>query len=151
MSVLRLRAAGPLSTLQDRGRFGYLRFGVSPSGALDPLYLAAANALAGNPSDTAAVEFTLAGDTYEVDADSVRIAVAGDFAVAIDGKPAAAWRSHRLLRGQSFAIGPAARGARGYLAVEGGFAVAPVLGSMSTHLRTRMGGLDGGTLTESSS
>lgn len=146
MSALVVRAAGPLSTLQDRGRFGYQRFGVSPAGAFDPLYLAAANALVGNPPDTAAVEFTLAGDSLQVEADSVRLAVAGDFAVAIDGKPAAAWRSHRLLRGQTIAIGPAARGARGYLAVERGFAVAPVLGSVSTHVRTRMGGLDGGPL-----
>lgn len=146
MSALVVTSAGPQSTLQDRGRIGYQRFGVSPAGALDPLYLAAANALAGNPADAAAVEFTLAGDTYAVEADSVRIAVAGDFAVAINGRPAASWRSHRLLRGQTLAVGPAARGARGYLAAEGGFAVAPVLGSVSTHLRTRIGGLDGGAL-----
>ena len=146
MSALIVRSAGPLSMLQDRGRLGYQRYGVSPAGAFDPLYLAAANALAGNPPATAGVEFTLAGDTYAIEADSARIAVAGDFAVAIDGRPAAAWRSHRLQRGQTLAIGPAARGARGYLAVEGGFAVPPVLGSVATHVRTRIGGLDGGPL-----
>ncbi len=146
MSALAVLAAGPHSTLQDRGRIGYQRFGVAVAGAFDPLALAAANALAGNAADAGGVEFTLAGDRYEVAADSVRIAIAGDFAVAIDGAPAAPWRSHRLVRGQTLAIGAASRGARGYLAAEGGFAVKPVLGSVATHVRTRMGGLDGGPL-----
>jgi biotin-dependent carboxylase-like uncharacterized protein len=146
VNALVVLAAGPLSTLQDRGRVGYQRYGVAVAGAFDALALAAANALVGNPPDRGAVEFTLAGDRYEVAADSVRVAIAGDFAVAIDGAPAAPWRSHRLVRGQTLAIGAASRGARGYLAVEGGFAVLPVLGSVATHVRTRMGGLDGGPL-----
>jgi biotin-dependent carboxylase-like uncharacterized protein len=146
VSQLIVLAAGPHSTLQDRGRVGYQRYGVAVAGAFDALTLAAANALVGNSPATAGIEFTLAGDRYEVAADGVRIAVAGDFAVAIDGAPAAPWRSHRLTRGQTLAVGAASRGARSYLAVEGGFAVPPVLGSVATHVRTRMGGLDGGPL-----
>ena len=146
MSALVVLAAGPSSTVQDRGRLGYQRYGVAVAGAFDPLALAAANALVGNQPEVGAVEFTLAGDRYEVAAEAVRIAVAGDFAVAIDGAPAAPWRSHRLAHGQVLAIGAASRGARGYLAVEGGFAVPQVLGSVATHVRSRIGGLDGGPL-----
>lgn len=145
-AVLRVAAAGPSSTLQDRGRFGYQRFGVSTAGAFDPLYLAVANALVGNPAETAGIETTLMGDTYEVMAESARIAFAGDFALQIDGQGAEAWRSHRLARGQKLKIGMAKKGARGYLAVEGGFDIAPTLGSLSTHVRTGIGGLDGGKL-----
>jgi len=144
--ALRVLAAGPSSTLQDGGRIGYQRFGVSAAGAFDPLYLAVANALVGNPPKTGAVETTLMGDTYEIATASARLAFAGDFGLQIDGSPAEPWRSHRLMRGQKLKIGMAKKGARGYLAVEGGFAVAPKLGSISTHARTGIGGLDGGKL-----
>lgn len=148
MSALIVTAAGPYSTLQDRGRFGYLRFGVATAGAVDPLLLAAANALVGNPVFAAGVEMTLAGDTYRVEADSVRIAVAGGAAPTIDGAAAPAWRSHLLRRGQVLRVGAIKDGARAYLAVAGGFAVAPTLGSVSTHPRTGLGGLDGGKLKD---
>jgi biotin-dependent carboxylase-like uncharacterized protein len=145
---LRLLAAGPLSTVQDAGRFGHQRFGVSTAGAFDPLYLAAANALVGNRRwDEGAVEITLRGDSWEVLAESCRVAVAGDFEVAIGDRPVGVWRSHTLRRGDVLKIG-AARGTdvRGYLAVTGGLALPPVLGSVATHVRTRLGGLDGRAL-----
>ena len=93
-----------------------------------------------------AIEFTLVGDTYAVEADSCRIAVAGDAEVVIDGQPRLAWTSHRLTRGQRLRIGAMASGARGYLAVAGGFDAAPVLGSVSTHLRSGLGGFSGSRL-----
>jgi biotin-dependent carboxylase-like uncharacterized protein len=141
--ALEVVAAGPGSTLQDRGRFGHQRFGVSTAGAADPLLLAASNALVGNDAYEGAVEFTLVGDTYEVAAESCRIAVAGESYLTIDGQPHLSWTSHRLTRGQRFRIGALASGARGYLAVAGGFDAAPVLGSVSTHLRSGLGGFSG--------
>jgi biotin-dependent carboxylase-like uncharacterized protein len=139
MSVLEIEQAGPASILQDGGRFGFLSRGVSPAGAFDPLFHSIANTLAGNPADTAAVEFLMRGDTWRVQADSCRVAVAGDFSVQIDGEKAAPWRSFTLRRGQRIAIGPARSGARGYFAVAGGFALEPVLGSLSMHARTGIG------------
>src|SRR5690242_661472 len=111
-ALLEVVAAGPGSTLQDRGRFGHQRFGVSTAGAVDPLLLATANVLAGNDPFEGAIEFTLVGDTYAVAAESCRIAVAGDAAVLIDDRPALAWTSHRLTRGQRLRIGALASGAR---------------------------------------
>ncbi len=143
---LKVVAAGPLSTIQDGGRHGYQRYGVSVAGAFDPLFLAAANALVGNPPGEGAVELTMTGDGYEVAADGLRLAVVGDFALTIDGEAAAPWRSHTLARGQVVRIGVARSGLRGYLAVAGGFALVPQLGSVATHLRNRLGGLDGGRL-----
>ena len=71
---LRAVLPGPYVTIQDAGRHGWRRFGVSVSGAMDPPALAAANALVGNPADTAALEFAHVGGTWEVAADSCRIA-----------------------------------------------------------------------------
>jgi len=144
MSGLLIRQAGPSSTVQDLGRTGSQRFGISPAGAADPLLLAIANTLAGNAADTAGIECTLMGDTYEVTAGSARLAVAGDVVLRIDGEPAPAWTAHKLRRGQVLKmVGPVKRGLRFYLAAEGGFAVDPVLGSRSTHARTGIGGNEG--------
>ena len=117
---LKVIAAGPGSTLQDRGRLGHQRFGVSTAGAADPLLLAASNALVGNDAFEGAIEFTLVGDTLEVAARSCRIAVTGDAELTIDGQPHLPWTSHRLDQGQRLRVGALATGARGYLAVAGG-------------------------------
>jgi 5-oxoprolinase (ATP-hydrolysing) subunit C len=143
---LQVKTAGPLSTVQDAGRFGWQRFGVSVSGAFDSTYLAVANRLVGNAPGDVAIEMTLRGDSYVVTAKSCRIALAGDFALSIDGEPAAAWRSHRLVQGQALKLGGAKRDLRGYLAVAGGFALAPTLGSLATHVRTGIGGFNGRAL-----
>ena len=140
MSALVVVAPGPLSTLQDSGRWGHLRNGVTPAGAMDMIALAAANLLVGNPPGEAAIEFTLGGDTLELDADGARFAVAGDVAITVAGAAVAPWRSLALKRGERVQVGALRRGARGYLAVAGGFATPRELGSRSTHVRSGLGG-----------
>ncbi|WP_210483065.1 biotin-dependent carboxyltransferase family protein [Microvirga antarctica] len=135
---------GTLSTIQDFGRYGLQRFGISAAGALDPMAMRIANALVGNSPGEAVVEFTLSGGSLRVEADLCRIAVAGaEMPLAIDGAPAEPYRAHDLARGSILTIGFARTGMRAYLAVGGGFAIEPVLGSRSTHLRTGLGGIDG--------
>lgn len=144
---LLMRRAGPSSTVQDLGRQGVGRLGVSPAGAMDPLLLRAANVAVDNPQGTACIEWTVQAGCFEVQAESARLAVTGDCAIAIDGVPAAPWRSHLLRRGQQIDI--AARGdLRGYVAVFGGFDIAPVLGSLSTHVRSGLGGWQGRALRD---
>ena len=140
MTALVLTAAGPFSTLQDAGRWGYLRYGVTPAGAMDMIALAAANLLVGNPPGEAAIEFTLAGDGLELDGDSARLAVIGDVPITLGSAQLAPWRSFTLKRGERLQIGALRRGARGYLAVAGGFALSPQLGSRATHARSGLGG-----------
>jgi 5-oxoprolinase (ATP-hydrolysing) subunit C len=142
-AALEVVAPGFLTTVQDLGRFGYQRFGVSPAGAIDGHLLQIANALVGNAPDEAALEMTLQGATLTITAPAARLAFAGDFAVAIDDQPASPYSSHILRRGQVLAVGRAQGGMRGYLAVAGGLAVAAELGSRATHLRARLGGIDG--------
>jgi biotin-dependent carboxylase-like uncharacterized protein len=144
---LRVDSPGPLATVQDLGRRGWLRFGVPAAGAMDPIGLALANALVGNPPGTAAIELTLAGGRFTVLDGPARIAVAGgDFPLLLDGHPAAGGRSYRLEPGQTIAVGAARTGARAYLAVAGGFRMAPQLGSLATHLRSGIGGWHGRAL-----
>jgi len=86
---LHVVAPGLLTTIQDRGRFGYQHLGVPVSGALDPVSLHAANLLVGNPPDAGALEAACVGPTLAVEADDVRIAVVGANA-AIDILPGVA-------------------------------------------------------------
>jgi len=138
---------GIFATLQDMGRWGYLRYGVSNSGAMDRVSLQIANLLVGNDPGEAAIEFTAVGGAYEVAADSCRIAVAGGrFPVAVGGEPVPPLTSCTLGRGARIVIGQAVSGMRGYLAVAGGFDVSKTLGSVSTHVRFGLGGLDGKAL-----
>jgi len=147
--ALRAIAPGPFVTIQDAGRRGWRRFGVSGAGAMDAAALSAANALVGNAPGTAAVEFAHVGGRWQIATDSCRIAVTGgDFAVSADGARLACWQSHTLRRGQRIDIGGAPDAAWGYLAVANGFALSPQLGSYATHQRSGLGGIGGSCLTE---
>ena len=152
MSGLRVVSAGFAPTLQDFGRPQVQHLGVPPSGALDPVALRIANALVGNPPETAAIEMRVMGPTLEIDADAVRLALVGTgSAVEILGERRVEAPSHqsiRLTRGRRLRIGSLSDTGVAYLAVEGGFAVEPVYGSLSTYTRALIGGLDGRALRD---
>lgn len=145
--VLAIEQPGPLSTLQDFGRYGYQRYGISASGAMDAVALEIANGLAGNPAGTAAIEMTMAGLTAVARGGACRVALAGaDMGVAVNGRRMDGWRAYALEEGDRIEIGPARAGVYAYLAVAGGFAIAPTLGSLSTHTRSGIGGFEGRAL-----
>lgn len=147
MTELSVKACGPMTSLQDRGRLGFQHFGVSPSGAMDLRALAVANALVGNAPETAAIEFMNLGGAFTCTGGDLRLAVAGaGCALSIDGTPVPPQTSTLLKEGQTLQVGHARTGTFAYLAVAGGFAVAPQLGSLSLHLRSRLGGLKGAPL-----
>jgi len=147
IASLKAIAPGPFVTLQDSGRRGWMRYGVPGSGAMDNESLAVANALVGNTAGHAALEFAHVGGEWEVTAWSCRIAVTGgSFSVTVDGERLAANASHTLTRGQRLKLMGAPDAVWGYLAVAGGFDVRQQLGSLSTHLRSGIGGLHGSVL-----
>ena len=153
-ATLRILEPGLLSTLQDRGRHGYQRLGIPVSGALDWVSFEIANMLVGNPAGTAAIEMSFAGPALEVAAASARVALAGTSGMIeiLDpgsGRPARlpALQSVRLERGTRFRIPGFGDSAVAYLAVEGGFDIASVMGSLSTHWRAQIGPLDGCRIT----
>ncbi|SFK48164.1 biotin-dependent carboxyltransferase family protein [Methylocapsa palsarum] len=146
---LRLLCAGPGVTIQDEGRRGYLRYGVTEAGPMDWTAFRTANLALGNESHAAAIEISLGGLRAICENGPLWIAYAGaDFNWRRDGAllPPAA----RLLLqpGDSLTVRPGAMGAWTYLAVEGGFDTEPELGSRATHTRSSMGGVDGRMLRE---
>jgi antagonist of KipI len=140
MSIRVLRP-GLLSTLQDRGRHGLQHVGLCPGGAMDPVALALANALVGNARDEAALEITVIGPELEFEEPSLVAVCGAEFKGSFPHN-----RPVLAPAGSRYNVGRAVRGARAYLAVAGGFAVEPVLGSRSTFLPGRFGGFQGRAL-----
>ena len=145
MSV-RVLAPGALTTVQDGGRRASRALGVGCSGALDPDAAAVANLLVGNAVDAAVLEITLAGPRLQFDT-AARIAICGAHVdVRADDIPIPGWRPIGVPAGTRLSIGACRDGARAWLAIAGGFAVDPVLGSRSTDLRGGFGGVGGRAL-----
>ncbi len=137
---------GLLTSVQDLGRRGYERFGVPVAGAMDPFALRAANVLVGNPPEAAGLEITVAGPTLRATANCL-IAVGGaDLGLRVNGWPIPTWASAFVRRGWRIEFDGQRSGCRAYLAVAGGFAVSPVMGSRATYLRGSLGGLEGRAL-----
>ncbi|MCY1277767.1 putative protein YbgK [compost metagenome] len=143
MSGLRVIKPGPLSLLQDAGRFGWQHLGVSPAGPMDPQAAAWANRLLGNPRHCAVLEIALGGVELEAE-EALWVAFTGaDMPLSVDGELRLNWSRFRLEAGQRLQIGFARSGQRGYLALVGGIRAEPVLGSVACQLREGLGGLDG--------
>lgn len=139
----RVERAGPLALLQDAGRFGVRRLGVTQGGPADLHGWAWANRLAGNPWGTPALEVTFGGLALVAERD-LTLAVAGaDLGATLDGEPLPLWQRVTCREGQRLVFTAPANGLRAYLAVAGGFVAEPVLGSVACVMREGLGGFDG--------
>jgi len=146
MMNVRVIKPGMLTTIQDRGRWGLQSRGVPVAGPMDPVSHRVANALVGNDSEAATLEITLLGPELEFEAERL-IAVAGaEFEITLDNKPVPMHAPFIVSAESRLRFGARRRGVRAYLAIAGGIAVPPTLGSRSTHLISAMGGVDGRAL-----
>jgi biotin-dependent carboxylase-like uncharacterized protein len=123
---------GPLTTVQDRGRPGWAHLGVPRAGWLDGPAAELANRLVGNDGDAAVLETTLGGVTVRTTA-AMTVAVTGaECTLRVAGRARPFATAVPVPAGAVVHVGPARSGVRSYLAVSGGVAVEPVLGSRST-------------------
>jgi len=143
-AALEIRSAGLQALFQDTGRHGQARQGVSASGALDQGALRAANRLVGNAGDAACVEIAYGGLQLVCRGEAVVAVTGADATINITFSGGASWSAPgyhaiALSDGDSLTLGAPRAGSRSYLAVRGGFAIAPVLGSCSTDTLARVG------------
>lgn len=155
--LLKIVKAGPQTSIQDLGRPGLLHTGMPQSGAQDFWALKVANELVGNSvggsfgtqdgdPGAAGLEVLMPGLQVEALAD-VSIAITGCTVTAtVDGRDVQPYRTENLARGETLKIQALPDGLRAYLAVHGGIAVEPILGSRSTYLRGSIGGFLGRAL-----
>ncbi|MCU7374221.1 biotin-dependent carboxyltransferase family protein [Paucibacter sp. O1-1] len=131
---------GAQSQLQDLGRYGYQHLGVPVCGAMDEVSHRLANLLVGNARDEATLEIVLMGPSLRFAA-ATQIAICGaDLSATLDGEPVALNERIDVPAGAVLAFGQRINGLRSYLAVRGGFSVAPLMGSRSTFVRGGFGG-----------
>lgn len=144
--LLEVLAPGPLTTVQDLGRFGYARWGVAASGAVDALAARTANLLVGNPPGAAVLEMTLMGLRLRVLRDTRLAVCGGDLEPKLDGADFPLWKAVAVRAGQVLSFAAPRWGLRAYVAVAGGIDVPEVLGSRSTNLTSGFGGFQGRAL-----
>jgi biotin-dependent carboxylase-like uncharacterized protein len=146
MDAFRVILPGSFTTVQDRGRYNFLDRGVPPSGALDFFAFTIANLLVGNPSGAAALEITMMGPSLEVLGDADVALTGADMTMTINQALAPTWQMLRVKKGDVIRIRQAKSGCRAYLAVTGGIDVPVVMGSRSTCVKAKIGGVEGRTL-----
>ncbi len=140
MSKLVISAIGPASSIQDGGRHGAQRYGLTPSGAVDRLALAAANCLVGNEFFAAAIEIGPFGAAFTAREGAVRAALSGAPRSAdIAGRALASDTSMTLADGETLTLGFARGGSFSYLAIEGGIAGELMFGSLAVNARAGLG------------
>ncbi len=134
---------GMLTTVQDLGRWGWQESGVPVAGPMDTYSHRLANRLVGNPEDAAALEITLIGPEVEA-SDAATCVVAGaHFEASVGGTAIDTSRPFIVPAGERLRFGARRRGARATLAIRGGIAVPPLMGSRSTSVVSRMGPVKG--------
>jgi len=144
--VIEILTSHAFNTIQDQGRNGARRLGVSTSGAMDPIALETGNALLGNDRDAAGIEIQTFPFRLRFEADTTFALTGADHDATLAGATVPSWWCRRAKVGDILSIGAPRRGARVYVTFGGGIDVPRVLGSRSTHLRAGFGGLEGRAL-----
>jgi len=140
---LTVLSGGPLSTIQDLGRLGHMQSGFSPNGAMDSDAAGLANLLVGNPAGEGVVEMTLSGMKLSFDCHSAIALTGADMEPTLNGAAVRMNETILVSPGDVLSVGMAKQGMRTYLAVAGGLAIEPVMGSVSTSLKCGIGGWEG--------
>lgn len=141
--MITVTSAPPFATIQDLGRFGYRDSGVPVSGLADRETGLALNAMLGNDPGAAMIEWAVAGGALRFDADCA-VAIGGAGAeCSVDGRPVDTRAVVWIHAGAELSVGRITRGRFLLIAVRGGIDVPVVMGSRSTLLSARLGGLEG--------
>lgn len=144
MSGFKVIQPGLLTLIQDAGRYGHHRIGLTTGGPLDANAFKWANRLLGNPLNCSMLEVSIGGLVLEAEVSTYLVVTGAAMPLKINGQEQDRWHSHRVKPGDRIELGFSTQGARAYLAVCGGFRVAPRFGSSATVTREGIGGLCNG-------
>ena len=140
---IKIIKAGILTTIQDMGRYGYQETGMAVSGVMDTRSTSIANILVGNDENEGVIEVTMMGPTIEFTADNIIAVTGGDLGAKLDGADFPRYQAVLVKAGQTLSFMAPKAGSRAYIAFAGGLDVPVVMGSKSTNLKSKIGGLDG--------
>lgn len=137
---------GLATTVQDRGRFGYYRYGIPQGGSMDQYAATLANRLVGNSPDDAVLECTYLGPKLTTDADAVVAVTGAPVQVLVNGEAVPQNARVALAAGDELSFGVIQGGTKFFIAIAGGIDVPEALGSRSTYPIGRIGGVEGRAL-----
>lgn len=140
---IRILNGGFLTTVQDMGRYGSQETGMAVSGVMDTRAAALADVLVGNDENEAVLEVTMMGPTMEFTEDELIAVTGGDLGAKLDGRPLPRYEAVLIKAGQTVSFGGMYGGSRAYMAFAGGLDVPVVMGSRSTNLKAKIGGIEG--------
>jgi len=146
--AVKILQPGLLSLLQDGGRYGQHRIGLTNGGPLDPGASQLCNRLLGNAADATVIEVSFGGLQLEVLDDTFICVTGARMPMQINGKDVARYEVHPVTGGDRVTLDFAESGCRAYLGVADGFEVAASFGSTATVVREHIGGLDGEKLSD---
>ena len=139
---------GLLTTVQDLGRVGYQQFGVSVSGAMCPRSAILANILVGNEDGEAVLECTMMGPHLQFNQATCIAITGGDLMPTLDGKPIPNYTAVKVEAGQVLKFTMPKAGCRAFIAFAGGLDIPEVMGSRSTYMKAKIGGVEGRKLAK---
>lgn len=140
---IRILNGGFLTTVQDMGRYGSQETGMAVSGVMDTRAAALADILVGNDENEAVLEVTMMGPIMEFTEDELIAVTGGDLGAKVDGNPLPRYEAVLIKAGQTVSFGGMYGGSRAYMAFAGGLDVPVVMGSRSTNLKAKIGGIEG--------
>lgn len=146
MNEIKIISPGLFTTVQDLGRFGYQKYGMPQSGAMDAFSLQLANILVGNSSDEACLEITFSGPEMEMDCDAVIAITGAHISPFLNGTPIQNNIAIQVTKGNRLQFGTLKSGFRAYLAIATGFIIPTVMESKSTYIKAKIGGIPGRAL-----
>ena len=143
MDVIEVVEAGLLTMVEDLGRFGFQKYGVTVSGAMDTFALRAGNGLVGNAEGEAGLEMTLLGPRLLFLRPAIVALTGADLEPRLNDRPCPMWHAFAVTKDDTLSFDGKTDGVRAYLAVKGGIDVPLVLNSRSTYTRSKLGGVEG--------
>ena len=148
MSGFLVKQPGLLTLIQDAGRYGQHRIGLTNGGPLDSEAFKWANRLCSNDLDATGLEVSIGGLVLEAQVDTALAVTGADMPFKINGQDVARWCTHKIKAGDKIELGFATSGSRAYLAVAGGFTISQSFSSTATVTREAVGGLSGDKLKQ---
>lgn len=145
---IEIKSPGLLTTIQDGGRFGFRKYGVIVSGAMDQIAFRVSNLLVGNKENDAVLEITLLGPEILIKEDTLISICGGDLSPKINEDEVPMWRPIYVKAGSVLSFGKCRSGTRAYVAFAGSFHIEEVMGSKSTYIRAEIGGYEGRRLNK---
>lgn len=143
MSYILIRKPGLLTTIQDIGRYGYQKYGVCPSGAMDLLSLKRSNIIVGNNIEEGVLEMTYFGDEILFNVNTIIAITGADMQPKLNGKDIPMYSRININIGDTLKFSNAVNGLRTYLSVYGGFNIEKIMDSKSTYIKYNIGGYKG--------